>query len=127
VARNSHHWECVAVNETPELSIAQAAAAHSTTGGTGGVCWDHFQRFGEGSLSENAFQVVAGAAVRAELRLADGSVTAILAQNGWIAWFGDVPAADASGVIHADLLAGAVLTGFAADGSVVGTLSLTVP
>jgi hypothetical protein len=125
-------WQCLSVNETPELSVLEAVSAHSTRGVAGGVCddRDQFRAFGLGMLTENSFAFAAGSATRAELRLKDGTVTNIAAQNGWLAWFGVTPPADNTGAIHVNLLSGAVLTGYASDGSVVapvGRIDLTVP
>ena len=117
VAHGAHGYHCVSFVFTP-LAATTGRAVPSLGDFAGDSCGPppkHGDVFnsssgGAGANGESHYALTAGAAVRADVRLPDGSVVPATTGNGWIAgWF--PPGLDT---------AGAVLTGYAADGSIVG-------
>lgn len=113
---SGYTWCTAPVFETAESAAGPTPADFDENGGVcgpGGFPSDFGTESGiTGDDPYVVYVVTAGAAVRGELRLADGSLHPTVLARGWLhGWF----PADSGGV----------LTGYAADGSVVGTLDLS--
>jgi hypothetical protein len=126
VAHGAHGFECVSFVFTPVDAPAAGPAVPSWRDFAGATCdqppkhGNVFNSSGGGTSGDSVptnYALSAGAAVRADVRLPDGSVVPATTANGWIAgWF---PASLNS--------VGAILTGYAADGSVVGHAHVGAP
>lgn len=110
---------CIApMFETPESASGPVPSAFDGGGGTCGPA-SSTEPFGSNQgvgadADEHMYSAPAGEAVRAELRLPDGSVYPAVLADGWFyGWFPTDSAGDP------------VLTGYAADGSVVGEMTIT--
>jgi hypothetical protein len=116
-ARGPNGYFCVSFALTPTISVADARDRQAPPGGSmGGGCAQpgkHPDTFAAADVSSGTqFAVTAGGSVRGRLRLPDGTVRDLSPQNGWFAGW----------LVTGTPFVGAVLTGYAADGSALGSV-----